>query len=245
MFEFVNKLCYTLALGVLMAYALHALPALAAAEQKTGRFGGLDISYRVLTPDDYDPSRSYPVVLHFAGGGQTWSIVERSTDADWRAHAEQRGIVVISPAAPASGLYFEDGDRIFPEFLDYIFANYNAAGGKLHVTGHSNGGLSAFHIASLYPDRFFSVTGYPGQLRRQDEARAAALRPLCIYMHAGERDVRWRDAMQAQSRTLAQRGYNIAFTIEPDQIHRLDMAIDNLGMRLFDELQRARNNCQQ
>jgi hypothetical protein len=64
-------------------------------------------------------------------------------------------------------------------------------------------------------------------------------------MHAGERDVRWRDAMQAQSRTLAQRGYNIAFTIEPDQIHRLDMAIDNLGMRLFDELQRARNNCQQ
>ena len=41
---------------------------------------------------------------------------------------------------------------------------YKVQGGKMHVAGHSNGGLSAFHVASKYPNYFATVTGYPGLL---------------------------------------------------------------------------------
>lgn len=212
-------------------------------EQHEGMFSGVEVTYRVLLPDDFDANQTYPVVLHFAGGGQTLGIVERSTESDWRAHAEERGIVVISPAAPNGELFFAGGDRIFPAFIEHILATYPAEGDKLHVVGHSNGGLSAFHIASLYPEHFISVTGYPGLIRGMSNTQADAIAPLCVFMHVGGQDPGWLNAMRDQYRVLQERGLNIQFFVEDDQTHRLDTSKDNLGMRLFAELEAARNGC--
>lgn len=225
--------------------ALWALPLLSQAEvqQKIGTFAGLQVTYRVILPDNYDPAKAYPTVLHFAGGSQDLRIVESSTEADWRTNAEKRGYIVISPAAPNGELYFEGGARIFPAFIDNILRTYKVAGGKLHVTGHSNGGLSAFHIASLFPQYFVSVTGYPGLLNGSSESQLAALKPLCIYMHVGDRDGSWLSAMQNQVQMLKGRGYNIRFEVEKDQVHRLDTKKANLANRLFDELEAATRGC--
>jgi poly(3-hydroxybutyrate) depolymerase len=182
-------------------------------------------------------------VLHFAGGPQTLEIVERSLEADWRANAEQRGYIVVSPAATDGRLYFEEGARIFPAFIDHILKSYRVAGGKLHATGHSNGGLSAYHIAALYPQYFVSVTGYPGQLNISPSDRLAALARLCLYMHVGEQDTSWLRSMQGQYSLLKERGANIQFTIEKGQGHRLDVRKDNLADRLMTELERASNGC--
>jgi len=212
-------------------------------QQKVGRFAGMDVTYRVVLPKNYDAAVAYPTVLHFAGGPQTLQIVERSLESDWRATAEERGYIVISPAAPAQGLYFEEGARIFPAFIDHILKSYKVAGGKLHVTGHSNGGLSAFHIASLYPQYFISVTGYPGLLNISPSERLAALQPLCLYMHVGDQDPSWLRSMQGQYALLRERGANIRFQIEKDQPHRLDVRKDNLGQRLWAEIEEARKGC--
>ncbi len=220
-------------------------PAFALAEirDERGIFGGLDVSYRVILPHDFDPARAYPTVLHFAGGSQDYNIVTRSTEADWRQGAEERGYIVISPAAPGGQLFFRSGDRIFPEFIEYIFANYPVAGEKLHVTGHSNGGLSAFHVARLYPQYFISLTGYPGLLNAVSAEDMAPLAELCIYMHVGDQDPGWRGAMEREALLMRNLGFNVSFTVEPDQIHRLDTSRDNLGERLFAGLERARAGC--
>tara|TARA_R110000772_G_scaffold38354_12_gene90541 strand:+ start:881 stop:1567 length:687 start_codon:yes stop_codon:yes gene_type:complete len=226
-----------------MLLGLAAFPSQAEVLEQSGNFGGLDVSYRVILPDDYNPEQMYPAILHFAGGSQTWNIVERSTDSDWRQGAERDGYIVISPASPNGELYFQGADRIFPDFLNYILENFPVAEGKLHVTGHSNGGLSAFHIASLYPDYFISLSGYPGLLNGSSNNRLEALRPLCIFMHVGDRDPSWRSAMQAQYQALLARDYKIHFQIEEDQTHRLDVSRDQLGGRLFAELEQSRNGC--
>lgn len=226
--------------GILL---LFAMPGLARVEQKVGTFAGVNITYRVLLPNDYDPAKAYPTVLHFAGGSQDSRIVQRSTEADWRTHAEQHGYVVISPAAPDGELYFEGAERIFPAFFDHILRSYNVLGGKLHVTGHSNGGLSAFHVASLYPQYVYSVTGYPGLLGSNNPRQMAALKPLCLYMHVGDQDLPWLAGMEAQYKTLRARGYRIQFRIETDQAHRLDTSKDDLANRLLAELEEARNGC--
>ena len=38
--------------------------------EKSGRFGGLQVTYKVVLPAGYDAARTYPVVLVFTGGAQ-------------------------------------------------------------------------------------------------------------------------------------------------------------------------------
>ena len=111
----------------------------------------------MVLPNGYDPTRTYPVVLVFTGGPQQLRMAEGTLNTDWRQEAERRGYVVISPGTPDGSLFFEGADRVFPSFLDQILKDYHVRGGKLHVAGHSNGGLSAFHVAARYPQYFVTL----------------------------------------------------------------------------------------
>ena len=224
------------ALAAATVLALCAPGARADVVSKSGTFGGLQVDYRVVRPTGYDPSRAYPAVLVFTGGGQTMQILESTIETDWRQEAERRGYLIVGPASPNGALFFESGDRIFPQFIDQFLKDYKVQG-KLHVAGHSNGGLSAFHIAAKFPQYFSTVTGYPGLLDGPDLARMAVLKPLCLAMHVGELDEGWKGAMQQQSEEMKKAGYRIRFAIEPKQIHRLKAKEINLSPRLFDEIE--------
>src|SRR6267154_3426803 len=145
-------------------------------QEKMGTFGGLKLTYKAVLPAGYDVAKPHPVVLVFTGGPQTLQIATSTVETDWQKEAERRNYVIIAPASPNGELFFEGADRIFPEFLDFILKTYKVEG-KLHVAGHSNGGLSAFHIAAKYPKYFSTVTGYPGLLDGPDKAAMEVLRP--------------------------------------------------------------------
>src|SRR3989454_9081798 len=166
---------------------LLSLQARAETVAKAGRFGGITIRYKLILPNGYDPARAYPGILAFAGGLQTLDGVNNMLFRNWRAEAEGRGYIVVSPVAPSNNLFFErGGDRIFPEFLDQILRDYKIEGGKLHVAGPSNGGLSAFHIAAMYPQYFRYVTGFPGYLPGENNLTIKPLQPPRLYLNVGE-----------------------------------------------------------
>lgn len=217
-----------------------ATPARAELVEKTGRFGGLPVTYKVVLPTGYDAARPHPVILVFTGGGQELRGAESTLTADWRAEAERRGFVVVSPGTPNGRLFFEDADRIFPEFLDQIVRDYQPPGGKIHVAGHSNGGISVYHVAAKFPTYFTTVTGYPGLLDGPDVRLARSLKPMCLYMHVGDRDTGWMSAMQRQAETLKSDGFRIRITVERNQEHRLRAGEINLSPRLFDEIESCR-----
>jgi poly(3-hydroxybutyrate) depolymerase len=227
------------AVPALCVLALCAHAAHAELVSRSGRFAGAEIDYRVVLPPGYDSARAYPMVLVFTGGGQEIEAAQNTLEIDWRAEAEKRGYIVVSPAAPGGDLFFEGGDRVFPAFLDAMRKTYNVAG-KIHIAGHSNGGLSAFHIAARYPAYFSTVTGYPGLLQDPKAEPMAPLKPLCLYMHVGERDAEWRQAMQQQSQQMAAEGYRIRLTVEKNQSHRLKAPELDLSRRLFDEIESCR-----
>jgi len=211
---------------------------------KAGRFGGITIRYKVILPNGYDPARAYPAILAFAGGLQTLDGVNNMLERNWRAEAEGRGYIVVSPVAPSNNLFFErGGDRIFPDFLDQILKDYKIESGKLHVAGPSNGGLSAFHIAGMFPHYFRSVTGFPGYLPEEVESRINALKPLCIYMHVGERDLEWLTPMQRQAEMLRAKGFPVRFNIEPEQGHGIQTLAGDGAHRLFDQLEESARGC--
>ena len=206
--------------------------------ERSGTFGGLKVTYKVVLPDGFDPSRSYPAVLVFTGGPQTLQMAGNTLEADWRKQAERRGYILVGPGTPDGSLFFEGADRIFPEFLDRLLRDYRIT--KLHVAGHSNGGLSAFHVAAKYPKYFATLTGYPGLLDGTDVARRNAIKPMCIFMHVGDHDDGWMPAMVKQARDLRQQGFNVRITVEPNQVHRLRAQEIDLSRRLFDEIESCR-----
>lgn len=132
---------------------------------------------------------------------------------------------------------------MFPEFITDLLSDFKVDGGKFHIAGMSNGGLSAFYIASLYPQYFLSVTGFPGLLNDATAARLKALAGMCINMHVGELDPEWLSAMKQQSEELRSLGFKVRFTIEPNQPHRLATLADDGAARLFNQFDEARHGC--
>src|SRR3989442_5716006 len=142
---------------IIIFFMLLAVSRQASAEtvEKSARFAGLTVNYKVVLPNNYDPSRAYPMVLAFPGGGQSMNIVSNMLERNWRPEAERRGYIIVSPAAPNGDLFFEGADRIFPAFLDQILRDYKVETGKLHIAGPSNGGISAIpyccHVSAVLP----------------------------------------------------------------------------------------------
>ncbi len=222
-------------LSIAVAASL-ASPASADIVEKQGTFAGLKVTYKVVLPKAYDAARSYPMVLVFTGGPQTLQILTTTLEVDWQAEAEKRGYIVVSPASPNGELFFEGADKIFPSFIDEMLKIYKVRG-KIHLAGHSNGGLSAFHIAAKYPQYFSTLTGYPGLLDGPDLEKIAVLKPMCLFMHVGERDPGWRGAMEDQAAAMKKDGYRIQITVEKNQIHRIKAPEVNLSPRLMDEIE--------
>src|SRR5229473_2832784 len=101
--------------------------------EKTKKMGGTTVRYKVVLPSGYDPAKTYPAILALGGGPQTMNTVDGVLNRNLRAEAERRGYIVIAPAAPDDELFFEDGARIFPEFLRMIQADYKIQDNKFHI----------------------------------------------------------------------------------------------------------------
>jgi predicted peptidase len=204
-------------------------------------FGGVQVDYKVVLPTGFNPGHLYPVVLVFAGAPQTMRQVNGELSR-WAREADRRGYILVSPAVPTDQLFFESSDKIFPDFLDMILRDYKVLGGRMHVAGPSSGGISAFHVASLYPKYFSSVSVYPGYLNDTTDPMVEALKPLCIYMHVGESDDDWSRAMKQQFDMFRRRGYSAVLLIEENQGHALDFGPEGT-VHFFDDLDAAAKGC--
>lgn len=222
---------------VLLLIGVASRPAGAQVARRAGTFGGQRLSFWVAYPDGYAPGESYPTVVVFGGGPQTFDGARRTLEAAWRDEARRRGYVVVAPGTPDGQLFFMGADVVFPGFLDYLIGEFDPPGGRLHVAGPSNGGTTAFHIAARYPERVATVVGYPGVLDGPDVPRLAALDGVCVFMHVGDRDADWRNLMRQQAEAMRARGIRVALTVEPGQNHGLDADELDLSRRFFDEIE--------
>jgi predicted peptidase len=220
-----------------LALVLTLAAAQAKVLDKSTRIAGMLLSYKVVLPNDYAPERTYPAVLAFPPGGQTQDMVFVTLQRNWAPEAQRRGYIVVIPTAPSGRLFFEEGSKVFPEFLKQLLADYKIGGNKFHIAGMSNGGISAFYIAALYPQYFSTVTGFPGFLPDATPERINALAKMCIYMHVGELDTDWRQNMQEQASAFRAKGIPVAMTVEKGQNHVIGTLTGEGAGRLFDEIE--------
>jgi predicted peptidase len=212
--------------------------------EKMKNVGDTTVHYKVVLPDGYDPAKAYPAILAMGGGPQTMNTVDGILNRNFRALAEKRGYIVVSPAAPDGDLFFEDGDRIFPEFLKMIEADYKIQDNKFHIAGVSNGGIAALHVAALNPQYFLSVTAFPGYMWEPTVEKLRAISKMCVFMYVGELDpYRWHSEMKKEAEFLRSMGTVARYTVEQGQPHRLDTLAGDNAVRLFDGFEETKKGC--
>ncbi len=214
--------------------------------EKTTKVAGTTVRYKVVLPNGYDPAKTYPAVLAFGGGPQTMNTVDSVLNRNFRAEAEKRGYIVVAPAAPDDQLFFEDGARIFPEFLKTILADYKIQDNKFHIAGPSNGGIAAFHVAAANPQYFLSVTAFPGYMWEPSPAKLQAISKMCVFMYVGENDeYMWHAEMKREADVLRSKGTVATYTVEKGQPHRMETLAGANAGRLFDGFEKTQKGCSQ
>ncbi|HWF07505.1 MAG TPA: hypothetical protein VG297_03520 [Bryobacteraceae bacterium] len=219
-------------------------PARAELLEKSRKVAGVTVQYKVVLPNGYDPVKTYPAILAFGGGPETMNTVDGVLNRNFRAEAEKRGYIVIAPAAPNGELFFEEGARIFPEFLKMMLADYKIEGNKFHIAGPSNGGIASFHVAAANPQYFSSVTAFPGYMWQPSTAKLTAISKMCVFMYVGENDeYMWHGEMKAEAEFLRSKGAVAHYTVEKGQPHRMDTLAGASAGRLFEDFEETKKGC--
>ena len=85
--------------------------------------------------------------------------------------------------------------------------------------GVSNGGISAFRVATLHPERFHSITVLPGWPKPADEKRLANILNIPINFLVGEEDTCWRAKAEIFWAEIVELGGDATLEIIPGEGH--------------------------
>src|SRR5271163_1369240 len=196
---------------ILFTVVLLALLSSAAVAQATDfrrlAHNGHVLEYALVLPDHFDKATAYPVLLALPPGDQSKELVLAGLHLYWEAEAKKRGWVVISPAAPPGTNFYSGAESDLPALLDEVAKSVRFEGGKVHLAGVSNGGLSAYRVITEFPDRFLSLTVLPGV---PPDARAFAalkeLKGIPVAAFVGGDDTEWVRGSREASQELDRLG---------------------------------------
>ncbi len=172
-------------------------------------------------------------------GGQDLGLTRRLVDNTFAAEARRLGWVVVSPAAPDGVLFFDGSEHLLPGFLDWVETWVSPEGGVPHVTGVSNGGISAFRYAAENPDRVGSVVTFPGFARSEaDQDSLVDLADIPLRLLVGEDDTSWVEAAERTTDLAVSVGGDVELTVFPGEGHIIESTAD--GVLLFEHLESFR-----
>jgi enterochelin esterase-like enzyme len=200
---------------------------------------GTNIDYVILIPEGRAVGQPGNVLFTFPPGGQDLELTQRIVEQRWHDEALAGDWVVVSPAAPSTGLFYTDESaRLVPELLDAITVDYPPENGRFDLAGLSNGGLSAFKAALSYPQRFRSLVVFPGYSQDGgDDPNLSKLKDIGVSMFVGGEDSGWLDASRQTEQTLHGLGYTVELHVVEGEGHIIESLT---GADLFDAIERVR-----
>ena len=165
-------------------------------------YEGVTVPYRLFVPVDYDPTRSYPLVLALHGAGERGSDNERHIRVhrlatSWADPINQANnpAFVVAPQVASGGRWTADAPVDGSEFngfqittlniLDSLETEFNIDPDRVYVTGLSMGGHGAWDFISRLPSRFAAAVPMSGN---SDPTQAEKVSHIPIWAFHGESD---------------------------------------------------------
>ena len=159
---------WTFTLVCLIVSAISSMPAQAQQQiNKNINVGGVNRSYIVYIPVNFDPAENMPAMFFFHGGGGTASggIFE----CDFRSLANSDRFIAVYPQAINSssgnnswdclGDYHGGIDEMgfVSAMIDALAADYNIDTNRVYAGGYSLGGSIVYDIAAYLPDKVAGI----------------------------------------------------------------------------------------
>ncbi len=147
------------------------------------------LTYGLYVPENYDPSQSYPLIMHLHG----YSYL-KSDNLWWYAPDFQAKIpcFVFTPKTPPSwgdwsGWWdtLSEPMQVTMEVLDQLIAEYAIDECRLYVYGISMGGEGVFDLLDKYPGKFAAAMSVCGGGRAE---WAANIAQTPLWMFHGSKD---------------------------------------------------------
>lgn len=131
---------------------------------------GMDFPYVYLIPEQYDPTRKYPVEFMLHGGV---SRPEWEPGGGWWRRGfdslKQEDRIVVVPASWVEAFWWHENQaENLPAILNVLKGTYNIDENRVSMTGISDGGTGAYFFAFKQPTpwaAFLPYIGHPGVLR--------------------------------------------------------------------------------
>ena len=158
--------------------------------------GGIERSFDLHVPANYDPSKRTPVVLLFHGYTMTAASIAKATH--FSETADKRGLIVAYPDGTGGG--FNAGDccgtassnkvddlGFTRDLLGKIEGEYCVDEKRVFSTGFSNGGFFSYRLACELADKIAAVASVSGTIGI-DPATCKPKRPVSLLHIHGTGD---------------------------------------------------------
>ncbi len=155
----------------------------------------VSLPYRIFIPRDYDPNKSYPLILTLHGGGesgtnnqtQLTNIVPNLFNSDNKEAFESIVVAPQSPGAWGNGGYGAENDmsKALVGLIEKVEEKYSVDKSRVYAIGLSNGGYGVWDLLIRHNDMFAAGIPICGGA---DTSKAAILTDTPIYAFHGSDD---------------------------------------------------------
>ncbi|RDY59765.1 hypothetical protein DX873_10405 [Flagellimonas nanhaiensis] len=165
---------------------------------------------RITMPDNYSPTKSYPVLL---GPGLDGGNLETGCRF-FGPNPEKHGWILVE------SLVHMKSRKMVNVLLNHLEAHYKIK--ATVILGFSANSVAMFEIASQFRDRIHGVVGMPGNPAIGASEKLKLFAKTKITMIVGERDTYWKKRAQKANKAMDELGIWNNLVIVPKGGHILD-----------------------
>ena len=176
--------------------------------------------YRVYVPKNYNPSRSYPLIIALHGLGGTEDSFFTGYNGNAPKLAEERGYLLAAPLGyrvdggygwgvgnpPADPITRDRQGRSEEDamaVLALMKQHYKVDENRIYLMGHSMGGIGTWRVAPKYPDIWAAIAPFAGSGNPETLTRIRHIPQIVVH---GDNDrtvnVRGSQSMVAKMKEL-------------------------------------------
>ncbi len=192
-------------------------------------FDGKKLTYGVQLPDNFDPSKTYPVII-----GP--SEVEEKDDQSfyWRGTKDTYGWILIDYRIYNATRRIEE----VKAFMEHLRSKYNVEGNKFHTVCFSANSSGIFSLVMEIPEYVTGITGMAGNPGTTSETELSKLKGVKVQFVVGDKDTYWMNAAKQRHAILKKIGVDSSIEIIKNGPHVMRNLV---GKGFLERANRLRN----
>ena len=178
----------------------------------TFNYKGKSYTYAVQLPEDFDATKTYPVLI-----GPSEVEGKDVQSFYWRDTKTTKGWILVDYTI--YGAVKRTGE--IKALLEHLKSTYKVEGNKFHTVCFSANSAGIFDLVMAMPEYFAGITGMAGNPGTTDKEKLKKLRHVKVQFVVGDQDTYWMNAAKKRHQILQEIGVDSSIEIIKNGRHVL------------------------